>query len=132
MATVIDNLLTIPDNANISNDDYCFFGQYLISISGKYLMLTDRTCFHRAICFGLAHERTRPLTLVCLEEVFAQGCIPVELLEAVFNSCNPNFDESVLYLFSKYNWAIISAGHQQYVHEQLLLHRHNYIAKLYE
>jgi|GEM_PF-2351201 hypothetical protein len=132
MTTTINDLLNLPNDAKISNADYCLFGQYLISMSGTYLMLTDKTGFHRSIRFGLAHKRTRPITLVFLEEIFAQGCVPFGLLEAIFDSCETKFDESVLYLFCKYSWTIISAGHRQYVHEQLLLRKHVYIAKLYE
>lgn len=87
MTTTINDLLNLPNDAKISNADYCLFGQYLISMSGTYLMLTDKTGFHRSIRFGLAHKRTRPITLVFLEEIFAQGCVPLGLLEAVFDSC---------------------------------------------
>lgn len=127
-----EQLFALLEKSFINTDDYRNFANFLFTFVGRYPHLDDKTAFHRLIRAGLRHPRTRALTLVFLEDIFVDGQISQELLSAVFDSQPQQLSEAVLYLLAKYNWRIMEAGYKQFAHEQLILHGHNYIAKLYE
>lgn len=125
-------ILELLNKPYIGNDDYRNFAHYLFEFIGRYSNLEDQKTLQKLIRAGLHHQRTRALTIVFLEDIFADGRISQELLNAIFESQPQQLCEAVLYLFTKYNWRIMESGYKHFVHEHLILHGHNYIAKLYE
>lgn len=125
-------ILELLNKPFISDEDYRKFAHYLFEFVGHYSNLGDMTTFQELIRTGLHHQRTRALTLVFLEDIFAAGNVSQELLSAILDGQSRELSEAVLYLLAQYNWRIMEAGYKQFVHEHLILHGHNYIAKLYE
>lgn len=125
-------ILELLNKPFISDEDYRKFAHYLFEFVGHYSNLGDMTTFQELIRTGLHHQRTRSLTLVFLEDIFAAGNVSQELLSAILDGQSRELSEAVLYLLAQYNWRIMEAGYKQFVHEHLILHGHNYIAKLYE
>lgn len=125
-------ILELLNKPYIGNDDYRNFAHYLFEFIGRYPHLEDKAAFYQLIRAGLSHQRTRALTVVFLEDIFADGRISQELLSAILDGQSRELSEAVLYLLAQYNWRIMEAGYKQFVHEHLILHGHNYIAKLYE
>lgn len=125
-------ILELLKKPYIGNDDYRNFAHYLFEFIGRYSNLEDQKTLQKLIRAGLHHQRTRALTIVFLEDIFADGRISQELLSAILDGQSRELSEAVLYLLAKYNWRIMEAGYKQFVHEHLILHGHNYIAKLYE